>query len=198
MAINRRSVWLLSAAAVIVLIFIFARDIWLRDLGRELVNTQPPQKSDIIVVLGGDWYGNRILKAAQLARQGYAPRVLVSGGGYIYGNYEGDLAIPFAVQHGYSEKLFIKLLHPVSSTRDEAVVVIGELRRRQVKRYILVTSEFHTARAGRIFRELAPDLPVYVVSTSSSPNWDRWWEDRESRKTFLLEWTKTLTSRLGM
>jgi uncharacterized SAM-binding protein YcdF (DUF218 family) len=198
MSINRRGAWLLGCAALIVLILFFSRSIWLRDLGRELVDTQPPQKSDMIVVLGGDWNGNRILKAAQLAKQGYAPKVLVSGAGYIYGNYEGDIAVPFAVRHGYDPNLFINLLHPVSSTREEADAVIGELRRRGVKRYILVTSDFHTARAGRIFRQIGPDLDVRVVATSSSTNWDRWWEDRESRKTFFMEWTKTLTARLGM
>jgi uncharacterized SAM-binding protein YcdF (DUF218 family) len=198
MSMNRRSAWLLGFAALIILILFFSRSIWLRDLGRELVDTQPPQKSDMIVVLGGDWYGNRILKAAQLAKQGYAPKVLVSGGGYLYGNYEGDMAVPFAVQHGYDPHMFIKLLHPVSSTRAEAEAVIPELRRRGVKRYIIVTSDFHTARAGRLFREMAPDLELRVVATNATSDWDRWWEDRESRKTFLMEWTKTLTSRLGM
>jgi uncharacterized SAM-binding protein YcdF (DUF218 family) len=198
MSINRRGAWLIASAALIVLILFFSRFLWLRDLGRELVDTQPPQKSDMIVVLGGDWYGNRILKAAQLAKQGYAPKVLVSGGGYLYGNYEGDMAVPFAVQHGYDPQMFIKLLHPVSSTREEAEAVIPELRRRGVKRYILVTSDFHTARAGRLFRGLAPDLDLRVVATNDTSDWDRWWENRESRKTFLLEWTKTLTSRLGM
>jgi hypothetical protein len=45
---------------------------------------------------------------------------------------------------------------------------------------------------------MAPDLELRVVATNATSDWDRWWEDRESRKTFLMEWTKTLTSRLGM
>jgi uncharacterized SAM-binding protein YcdF (DUF218 family) len=167
-------------------------------MGRFLVETQPPEPADMIVVLGGDWYGNRILKAAELAKQGYAPLVLVSGGGYLYGRYEGDLAIPYAVSHGYDEKMFIKLLHPTTSTRDEAKAVIPELRRRGVKKYILVTTEFHTRRAGNLFRQTGPDLEVRVVASPDTLHWNNWWTDREGRKMFLLEWTKTVTSTVGM
>jgi uncharacterized SAM-binding protein YcdF (DUF218 family) len=198
MVIGRRTAYILGAALLTLLILFFTRTLWLQAMGRELVNTQPPQKSDMIVVLGGDWFGNRILKAAQLAKEGYAPYVLVSGGGYLYGNYEGDVAVPFAVSHGYNEKMFIKLLHPVSSTREEALAVIPELRRRGVKRYILVTSEYHTGRAGRIFREIGPDLDVRVVATNDSLDWNNWWKDREGRKTFLIEWTKTVTAMAGL
>lgn len=167
-------------------------------LGEMLVDTQPPFQADMIVVIGGDWYGNRILKGAELARQGFAPYVLVSGAGYFYGRYECDLAVPFAVQHGYDEKYFVKLLYPASSTLDEARAVVPELRRRNVKRYILVTSEFHTARAGRIFRHTAPDLEMHVVASQDTLHWNNWWKEREGRKIFLLEWTKTMMNRWEM
>jgi uncharacterized SAM-binding protein YcdF (DUF218 family) len=195
---NRRLAWFLGALLVLSSALLITRESWLQGMGRMLVDTQPPRKSDMIVVLGGDWYGNRILKAAQLAKEGYAPLVLVSGSGYLYGNYEGDLAVPYAVSHGYSPEIFIKFRYPVTSTRQEAQMVVPELRRRGVKSYILVTSEFHTARAGRIFCEIAPDLAGTVVATSSTVNWDNWWKDREARKTFLMEWTKTVTAMVGM
>ena len=76
--------------------------------------------------------------------------------------------------------------------------MIPELRRRGVKKYILVTTEFHTRRAGEIFRRQAPDLEVRVVAPNDTLRWDNWWTERESRKTFLLEWTKTVTSLVGM
>jgi uncharacterized SAM-binding protein YcdF (DUF218 family) len=185
---------LLLALAILYL----TRTSWLEAMGQYLVDTQPPEHADMIVVLGGDWYGNRILMAAELARQGYAPRVLVSGGGYLYGKYEGDMAVPFAVSHGYNETMFIKLLQPVTSTRDEARAVIPELRRRGVKKYILVTSEFHTRRAGNLFRQIGPDLEVRVVASPDTLHWNNWWVEREGRKTFLMEWTKTVTSTVGM
>lgn len=194
----RTRAWVAGIFLLIVSGLYFTRIFWFEAMGRFLVETQPPETSDMIVVLGGDWYGNRILKAAELAKQGYAPLVLVSGGGYLYGRYEGDLAVPFAVSHGYDEKMFIKLLHPSTSTRDEAMAVVPELRRRGVKKYILVTSEFHTRRAGNLFRKIGPDLDVRVVASPDTLHWNNWWTDREGRKTFLMEWTKTVTSSVGI
>jgi uncharacterized SAM-binding protein YcdF (DUF218 family) len=198
MRIRRGLAWAVGITLLVSLVLYFTRTTWLEAMGHFLVETQPPEKSDMIVVLGGDWFGNRILKAAELARQGYAPHVLVSGGGYLYGKYEADMAVPFAVSHGYDEKIFIKLLYPASSTRDEAGAVVPELRRRGVKKYILVTTEFHTRRAGKIFREIGPDLELRVVPSPDTLHWNNWWMEREGRKTFLLEWTKTITSTVGM
>ncbi len=162
-----------------------------------LVDTQPPFQADMIAVIGGDWFGNRILKGAELARAGYAPVVLASGSGYLYGAYECDLAIQFAERHGFARSLFIPLHYPATSTVDEAHAVIAELRRRHVAKYILVTSPFHTARAGRIFRSAGPDLQVRVVASADSLHWNDWWDTREGRKIFLLEWTKSVTGRFG-
>jgi len=172
--------------------------IWLRYLGASLVSVQPPFQSDVIAVIGGDWFGNRILKAAELAKAGYAPVVLVSGAGYLYGNYEAEIAVAFAAKHGYEARLFRTLEYPCTSTAEEAAAVVLELRRMKAKRYILVTSPFHTARAGRLFRAAAPDLEVRVISSKDTLDWARWWVSREGRKTFLLEFTKTATGRLGL
>ncbi len=48
-------------------------------LGTYLVVDQPPVKADAVVVLGGDEFGMRTVKAAQLVQAGYAPYVLLSG-----------------------------------------------------------------------------------------------------------------------
>ena len=48
-------------------------------LGGYLVDAGPPQKADIALVLAGDSSGNRILKAAELVRDGIRSKVLVSG-----------------------------------------------------------------------------------------------------------------------
>lgn len=200
MGISRRSAGWVAAAILCagVVALYLTRLSWMEAMGRMLVETQPPFKADMIAVLGGDWFGNRILEAGRLAREGYAPHVLVSGSGYLYGNYECDLAIPFAVRHGYDEKYFIKFLYPATSTVDEARAVAPELRRLGVKRLIVVTSEFHTARAGRIFRSAAPDIEIRMVAAPDTLHWNNWWNDREGRKTFLYEWMKTMAARISM
>lgn len=181
-------------AAAVLLVF-SSRILW--SLGAVLNDGEPPRKADMIVVIGGDGRGNRILTAAELAREGYAPKVFVSGGGGFYGHHESDLAIDFAVQHGYPRDVFIPFHHPALSTKDEARADIGELRRLGVHKYLLVTSVYHTARAGRIFRREGPDLDVHTISAPDR-YWENgvWWKDREGRKIWFDETVRTIADYL--
>ncbi len=172
---------------------------WLAGLGNLLIRAEAPEKADIIVVLAGDWYGHRILKGGELVREGYAPRALVSGPNHLYGISEDKLAIPFAVRHGYPENYFEGFRMQVNSTREEAGVVMPELRRRGIKKAIVVTTNYHTRRAGRIFREAAQDVQIIMVAARDE--WfrpDGWWQKREAQKIVLMEWTKTVASYFGM
>ncbi|MGC9951283.1 MAG: YdcF family protein [Bryobacteraceae bacterium] len=172
---------------------------WMAALGRLLVRDEGPAHADIAVVLAGDYYGNRIVRAAELVKQGYVPNALVSGPHLIYGSYECDLEIPFAVRRGYPESWFIRAPNEALSTRDEAAAILTDLRRRGVHRFLLVTSDYHTARAARIYRAAAPDLEMRVVAAPGGyfrP--DGWWHNREGRKTFVVEWMKTVANALGM
>jgi len=172
---------------------------WMAGLGRLLVRDDGPARADIAVVLAGDYYGQRILRAAELVRQGYVPNVLVSGPHMLYGLYECDLAIPFAVERGYPQNWFIRAPNEALSTREEAAAILADLRRRGVHRFLLVTSDYHTARAARIYRSAAPDLDMRVVAASGDYfRADGWWHNREGRKIFLVEWMKTVANALGM
>jgi uncharacterized SAM-binding protein YcdF (DUF218 family) len=172
---------------------------WLAALGGFLVRAEAPVKADMIVVLAGDFSGNRILTAGELVRHGFAPKALISGPSGAYGMYESDLAIQFALRHGYPLSYFIPLPHDARSTRDEATDVLSALNRMDVHRIDLVTSDYHTRRAGNIFRARAPRLEIHMVAAPDvyfSPG--GWWKNREGRKTFLLEWTKTVATWFGM
>jgi uncharacterized SAM-binding protein YcdF (DUF218 family) len=188
----------LGLAAVVVLALIFHSAI-LAGLGGYLVNAGPPQKADIAVVLGGDPSGNRILKAAELVRQGFTARILVSGPTGMYDYAECDLEIPFAVRRGYPESYFVRFEHRARSTGEEAEVVVPELWRLGAKTVLLVTSDYHTRRAGRIFRKAAPDLTFDVVA-APDPYFtaSAWWKNREGRKTFAIEWMKTVAEWFGI
>jgi uncharacterized SAM-binding protein YcdF (DUF218 family) len=189
---------LLSVFVLVLAGLIFSHQI-LWALGDVLVNAGPPVKADIVVVIGGDWLGNRIIKGAELVRQGYAPRLLASGVGEMYGYFESDLAVNFAVAHGYPRDAFKALRFPAVSTLDEARAVIPELRALGVHHFVLVTSEYHTARAGRIFRREAKDLSVDVVAaTSTSWRGGEWWKSREGRKLWFNEAVKTIADYLGI
>lgn len=184
---------------LLALLLVVLRTQILGAFGAYLVRADSPQKADAALVLAGDEWGNRILTAAQLARDGYVPKVLVSGPDGSYGNYECDLAIPFAVKHGYPASYFVHVEHQGRSTLLEAKAVLIEIRRMGIKRLVVVTSDFHTRRAGLIFRKLAPDLQILVVAAPDGNfTADGWWHNREGRKTFLLEWTKTFANWFGV
>ena len=177
----------------ILAILAFGLHRWiLTSLALFLDQSGPPQAADAVFVLAGDASGNRILKGGELVREGFAPYVLVSGPEGDYGNYECDLAIPFAVRHGFPENYFVRFPNRAHSTEEELRAAADELRSRQVKRVILVTSLYHTRRAGKDFRTSAPDLTFYMVSAPDQYfTADGWWHNREGRKLFLIEWLKT-------
>jgi len=176
-----------------------AAPLWLEGLGAFLIHADPPAKADLIVVLAGDGYGRRLLYGAELARQGYAPRVLVSGPRTFYGHSEDQLAIPFAVRQGYSESMFIPMPVKARSTLEEAEEIVSELRRRGTRTVLVVTSNYHTRRARRLWREAAGGIDVRVVASPDAYfQADRWWKDREGRKIFFYEWVKLVTSPFGI
>jgi uncharacterized SAM-binding protein YcdF (DUF218 family) len=186
-----RAATLLVAAAILLLIIF--RTAVMAAFGNFLVQAGPPQKADVILVLAGDGFGHRILKGGELVKEGYAPKALISGPDGQYANYECDLAIPYAVKAGDPESDFVHLEHHARSTAEEAQIAVKKLHEMGAKRVILVTSNFHTRRAGSIFRHAAPDIEFFVVAAPDEyykP--DSWWKDREASKTFVYEWMKTV------
>jgi uncharacterized SAM-binding protein YcdF (DUF218 family) len=162
-------------------------------MGAVLVNYGLPQRADIVVSLAGDMSGHRILEAAELVRGGYAPKVLVSGTGFAYGVPQTSLEIDFAVRRGYPREYFVPLQHQALNTRDEARVIVAQLRTLGVHSYLLVTSYYHTARAGRILRRTGPELEMHVVG-ARTPHWNDgyWWKEREGEKIWLEEMAKNI------
>jgi uncharacterized SAM-binding protein YcdF (DUF218 family) len=189
--------WGIPAALLIA--FALAYQVWLRALGRFLVKAQQPSRADIVVVLAGDDHGNRILRAAQLVMDGYAPKILVSGAQCCYGHSESELAIEFAVAHGYPADWFLPFPIKSTSTADEAREVVSQLDRMRVGRFLIVTSNYHTRRAAHIYGQLARRERFRMVA---APDWifrpDDWWRTRDGRKQWFLEWVKTLVNWAGL
>ncbi len=183
----------------IIVLLIALHPVWLGWVGEYLVHADPPAHADIAVVLAGDWWGNRILKAGELVKQGYVPRALVDGPAGFYGFSESDLAIAFAVKQGYPGQWFVPFPMHANSTDEEARLVVSELRRLGVHKFLLVTSNYHTRRAGRLFRKVAPDLDMRVVAASDQAfRPGDWWHTRAGRKQAFFEWTKTMAEWMGL
>lgn len=189
---------LLILVALILLVAIFHRSILLA-IGNYLVKAEAPQKADVVLVLAGDFTGSRILTGARLVREGYASKALISGPDELFGMYECDYAIPFAVKSGYPESYFLHLENHSHSTEQEAEAARSVLKSMGVHTLLLVTSNFHTHRAGDVYRKHFPDLKTIVVA---APDiyfiQSDWWHDRQSEKTLLFEYMKTVAYWFGL
>jgi uncharacterized SAM-binding protein YcdF (DUF218 family) len=194
----RRKFWTLFFA--LLLLIAISAPWWLRRVGGTLIRDDGPAKADIAVVLAGDQWGNRVLKGAELVREGYVPAVLVSGPPF-YGEHECDAAIRFAVSRGYPRESLIGVPNDALSTREEARAMLAELRRRGVHNFLLVTSDYHTARSGRIYRaEEGEGGPAFrlVATPDKYFRRDSWWRTREGLKIVFFEWSKTIATAVGM
>lgn len=184
---------LLAAFAVLW----FLRAPILTAIANSFIEDDGPRKADAIVVMGGDDYGSRVLKGAQLATEGYAPYVIVSGPP-VLGEYESDITIHFAEMKGYPASLFRPLNHTCNSTRSETAFIGKYLKSQGIRKILLVTSNYHTARAAYLMRLQNPGLWVVVVPAPDRyfiP--DEWWKTRGGKKAFALEAAKRVDTWLG-
>lgn len=199
---NKRGGCLRNFVALIVLasILYFSRERIYSALGHALVSAEEPSKAGVIVVLGGDGYGLRLFRAEELARQGFAPEILVSGPTGNFEIPECTLSIEYARKRGYSTAAMRCFPIDGKSTVEEVRILREELKRTyRAKRILCVTSDYHTRRTARVWRQEAPELDVHVVASPDKyfrP--DGWWKHREGQKIFVLEWAKTFAHFVGL
>jgi len=81
--------------------------------------------------------------------------------------------------------------------------VLAELRRRNIHSFLLVTSDYHTARAARIYqaqeRAMGGGPAMRVVAARDELfHLESWWRNREGQKAVFFEWCKTFATIAGM
>lgn len=182
--------------AVLVLLVVLSRDIWWPWVGEWLVSPDTPAPADLIVVLGGDFWGHRVVEAANLAVRGYAPHVLISGPDYYLNGTphpEGELATKFLVDKGYPPNLFWTFPHHAPDTLDEAKLLSAELKRLKANRLLIVTSNYHSRRSSILFHALLPFSEIRVIGVPEDyfePKF--WWKTQSSRELVRSEWMKII------
>jgi uncharacterized SAM-binding protein YcdF (DUF218 family) len=127
-------------------------------------------KGDELVVLGGG--GDRAERAAELFRQGAAPRVLVTG--------YGDCASNIATLEKNGVPANVITAEPTAlTTLENARLSIPLLRQQGAHRVIIVTSWFHSRRALACFEHFAPDLQFF-----SRPSYVGFYPQKPDRRGF--------------
>ena len=89
----------------------------------------------------------------------------------------------------------MRLVPPGGSTAEEAGSFAALARRCGWRSAIVVTSPYHTRRAGWLFRR-ALGFPFIVRVRSDGEPYDRWtwWSDNATTEEVVLEWTKMLVA----
>jgi uncharacterized SAM-binding protein YcdF (DUF218 family) len=122
---------------------------------------------------------DRMWYAAQLYHRGLAPRIIVSGGGFLAANNGGP-----ATTEAEAMRRFLKDLGvPDSAIVDEGTSVNTIQNIERVKemmkgaRVALVTSAYHMPRAMRLARRYQLDAVAFPTDWHSPPEVRTWWDN---------------------
>ena len=147
----KRRRWLKIVAGLIVLLALLLLTAWL--LPQQVLTVDSgPVKADVLVVLGGT--PDRAVRAAELFKQGEAPRILVSGFG-------DDISNEHLLERNGVPASAITVEGKSRTTRENAEFSIPLLRQMGAKRVIIVTTWYHSRRGLMCFEHYAPDLKFY-------------------------------------
>jgi DUF218 domain len=196
----------LSWCSLIAAVIVFAALRWGGDL---LVSSNPlPAHVDAAVILQGSIVGERarLAGAMSLLQQGIPNRVLLS---VPRESYWGASIPPMA--RGYLEKNygseaaakvdFCETGADVNSTEEEARALDACVHQHGWQSIAVVTSDYHTRRAGMIWRRTVnqqdPSIHLWIHGVNDPEFQARgWWRKRLYAKTWLLEFTKLIWTEL--
>ncbi|MEZ0396558.1 MAG: YdcF family protein [Anaerolineales bacterium] len=185
---RRLAAWLTAALLLLTacLLVYALRAPLLTGIGRYLIREDELHPADILFLLNGD-YNTRPFYAAELYARGLAPRLVIARAepspaerlGLLPN--ETDISVAILERQGVPPQAITVLEIPggVTSTYDEAVVLRAYVEANAIRRVILVTSAFHTRRAGWIVRQELAGLNVTVeLVAARSPDYDEtnWWQ----------------------
>lgn len=194
---SRKRKFLLGIAALVLVASVFLFQPLLNSLGSALVRADDLEKCDAIVVLAGDYRGERMQTGIELWKRGFGTS-LVFWGGQAYWRFSySDLYIEQLEAAGVPRESAVWSEKELSerSTVGEAREILRLLRERGFRSMILVTSPFHTRRAGWVFDREVGKHGIRVLVHPSGDSVVRlqgWWNDRESAKMIILEYQKLL------
>ena len=192
-----------------VIVVLTVTTLWLgRKAGSFLVTSDPPLKSDAIVVLMGS-LSDKVLHVVDLYHNGISSKVLVARESTV--SWEpliergitplqgSDMFREYTSQLGVPADSILIIPYGTNSTLDEALCIAGYVKMHpSADTLTLVCSASHSRRAGMIFRKVfkKADLRV-VVSVSPSPyslfDGEKWWSDRDNIEVVVFEWIKLIS-----
>lgn len=166
-----------------------------REITEFLFVEDDPEAADLIFVFGGKRQ-ERALRAAELYRQGYAPKIWVSGGDKRKtGTAEAEVLKRTMMEQGVPEAAI--LLETASADTIENVVASHPLIEKafgwkNFRKVILVSSPMHMRRVKRAFARHCPPETKIICCPDGRTDIarDNWWQTPEGRREVLRELEK--------
>ena len=193
---RRRWLWL-------ILVFPLAIVAVLRWGALLLISRDPlPAQVDAAIVLQGSIAGEiaRIRGAMELLKQGRTERIALSVPKESYWGEAGAPAARHYLEKNYGSDLasrvdFCETGPGVNSTEQEAAALSPCIHEHAWKTIAIVTSNYHSRRAGIIWRKMLPKQePLVQLWIEGVPDPEfrprGWWRERLSAKTWYMESTK--------
>ena len=175
-----------------VFFFFLTYSFWFTQMARFLSVSDPLEKADAILVLGGG-VGDRVFEAARLYKEGFAPYVVMCGGPLLGQHNLADLMKKEAQSLGAPPQAIL-LVREGSSTLDNAIFSLPLLKKRGFRKIIIVTSPYHTRRAKMVFQKVyrGQDTEIIIRGVGSNPfsayDENNWWQHHEGIDVFVREW----------
>ena len=165
-------------------------------------------QSDIILVLMGS-PGDRILEARDIYKDSFAKKIVFiedNDPGRKELKKEAGILLPndafrnmeLAIKLGIPESSIFILPGDANSTLEEAKILVQYIKENpSLDSIILITSSYHSRRAGIIFgNELDKchnDIKLFVTPSKYTDfKSEKWYSDRQSRKIVMLEYIKLI------
>jgi uncharacterized SAM-binding protein YcdF (DUF218 family) len=191
------------AVGIISVMGIILSESLLNGVSRALVYEDPLVKAEAVVVLAGG-NGNRIETAVRLYREGFGEKLFFSGFRVYPETYTSSLMKKYALKLGVPDDKVITWIPEVEvSTRGESIANLELLKKNRIKKFILVTSSYHTRRAKWMY-EKAISLSSYNIEFLVYPAPDPfipiqgWWKLRTGQKGIFFEYIKWVAYYLNM
>ena len=176
--------------------------------GYLLISDDPlPRQVDAAVVLQGSVPGERarVAGAVRLLAQGMTDQILLS---IPRESYWGQAVAPIAladVQRRYGSEVAGHVqfceMDGVDSTEEEATALVGCIRERRWRSVAVVTSDYHTRRAGIIWKRVLGKNSSFRVFMHAVPDPEfhatGWWRERRWAKTWFFESLKLASTLVG-
>ncbi len=157
----------------------------LRSLGHWWIVSEDAEKAQVIAVCGGDnAQGERVRKAVELYRAGWAEWLLLSGATYRTYLPEVELMKREAVGAGVPADRVVTLSSGGVGTMEEIRQMKALLMRHGWKRVLLVSPNYGARRVRIVARKILGDADIafcVVAAPDSEFPPDHWWQTRTGR-----------------